>query len=85
MLVTPVGFKYLAELFLEQKIILGCEESAGLSVQGHLPEKDGILTCCLIVEMVATREETLKTQLEQLYRTYGFRESQRKTTSSRNN
>lgn len=77
-LVTPVGFKYLAELFLEQKIILGCEESAGLSVQGHLPEKDGILTCCLIVEMVATRGETLKTQLQQLYRTYGFRESQRK-------
>ena len=81
-LVTPVGFKYLAELFLEQKIILGCEESAGLSVQGHLPEKDGILTCVLVAEMVATRKESLKAQLEQLYRTYGFRVSQRRSFKS---
>jgi phosphoglucomutase len=78
-LVTPVGFKYLADLFLEQKIILGCEESAGLSVQGHLPEKDGILTCALVAEMVATRQETLKTQLEHLYKTYGYRTNQRKS------
>lgn len=81
-LVTPVGFKYLAELFLEQKIILGCEESAGLSVQGHLPEKDGILTCVLVAEMVATRKESLRAQLEQLYRTYGFRTSQRRSFKS---
>ncbi len=78
-LVTPVGFKYLAELFLEQKIILGCEESAGLSVQGHLPEKDGILTCVLVAEMVATRGTSLKEQLDQLYRTYGYRVSTRKS------
>ncbi len=78
-LVTPVGFKYLAELFLDQKIILGCEESAGLSVQGHLPEKDGILTCALVAEMVATRATSLRAQLEQLYRTYGFRANERKS------
>lgn len=76
-LITPVGFKYLAELFLDQKIILGCEESAGLSVQGHLPEKDGILTCVLVIEMVATRQENLRSQLDQLYRTYGYRTNQR--------
>ena len=78
-LVTPVGFKYLAELFLDQKIILGCEESAGLSVQGHLPEKDGILTCLLVAEMVATRQESLRSQLDQLFRTYGYRVNQRKS------
>lgn len=78
-LVTPVGFKYLAELFLEQKIILGCEESAGLSVQGHLPEKDGILTCALVAEMVATRQTTLKEQLEELHKTYGYRSNMRKS------
>lgn len=78
-LVTPVGFKYLAELFLEQKIILGCEESAGLSVQGHLPEKDGILTCVLVAEMVATRRANLKSQLDQLYRTYGHRLNERQS------
>lgn len=78
-IVTPVGFKFLAELFLDQKIILGCEESAGLSVQGHLPEKDGILTCALVAEMVATRQEPLRAQLNQLYRTYGRRFSERKS------
>lgn len=78
-LVTPVGFKYLAELFLEQKVILGCEESAGLSVQGHLPEKDGILTCALIAEMVATRQATLRQQLDELYKTYGYRTNERKS------
>jgi phosphoglucomutase len=78
-LVTPVGFKYLADLFLDRKIILGCEESAGLSVQGHLPEKDGILTCALVAEMVATRQESLKAQIEQLYKTYGYRISRRKS------
>lgn len=78
-IVTPVGFKFLAELFLDQKIILGCEESAGLSVQGHLPEKDGILTCALVAEMLATRREPIKVLLEQLYKTYGFRRSQRRS------
>ena len=78
-LVTPVGFKYLADYFLEGKIILGCEESAGLSVQGHLPEKDGILTCALVAEMVATRQESLKTQLDHLYKTYGYRVSKRRS------
>jgi phosphoglucomutase len=77
--VTPVGFKYIAELFLEQKIIVGCEESAGLSVQGHLPEKDGILTCALVAEMVATRQENLKGQLKHLYETYGYRANERKS------
>lgn len=78
-LVTPVGFKYLAEMFLDRKIILGCEESAGLSVQGHLPEKDGILTCALVAEMVATRQESLTAQLERLYRLYGYRVSERRS------
>jgi alpha-D-glucose phosphate-specific phosphoglucomutase len=50
---TPVGFKYIGELILEDKIALGGEESAGLSIYRHLPEKDGILACLLVAEMVA--------------------------------
>jgi phosphoglucomutase len=50
-----------------------------MSVQGHLPEKDGILTCVLVAEMMATRKEPLKAQLEQLYRTYGYRGSERRS------
>jgi len=50
---TPVGFKYIAQLMMEQKIILGGEESGGLSIRGHIPEKDGMLADLLAVEMVA--------------------------------
>ena len=47
---TPVGFKYVGPLLREDKIALGGEESAGLTIRGHLPEKDGILACLLVAE-----------------------------------
>ena len=40
---TPVGFKYIGELIMQDKIAIGGEESAGLSIRHHVPEKDGIL------------------------------------------
>jgi phosphoglucomutase len=64
---TPVGFKYIGEFIKEGRIILGGEESAGLSIRGHVPEKDGILACLLIAEMVASRGKSLKTQLNELF------------------
>jgi phosphoglucomutase len=68
---TPVGFKYIGEYIKEGRIILGGEESAGLSIQGHVPEKDGILACLLIGEMVASRGKSLKTQLKELFSRVG--------------
>ncbi len=68
---TPVGFKYLGELIKEDKIVLGGEESAGLSIRGHTPEKDGILACLLVAEMVARRGQSLKQQLDALFRKVG--------------
>jgi phosphoglucomutase len=50
---TPVGFKYIGDLIAQDLLILGGEESAGLSIKGHVPEKDGILACLLVAEMVA--------------------------------
>ena len=52
---TPVGFKYIGQLIREDKIALGGEESAGLTIRGHVPEKDGILACLLMAEMIAAR------------------------------
>ncbi len=52
---TPVGFKYIGELINKDEIILGGEESAGLSIKGHYPEKDGIFACLLAAEAVAVR------------------------------
>ncbi len=74
---TPVGFKYIGELINEGKIILGGEESAGLSIKGHYPEKDGILACLLAAEAVAARGASLTEQLEALYQRTGRLESGR--------
>jgi len=74
---TPVGFKYIGELINEDKIILGGEESAGLSIRGHYPEKDGIIACLLAAEAVAVRKKSLTEQLEGLYQRVGKLESGR--------
>ena len=74
---TPVGFKYICELINEDKIILGGEESAGLSIKGHYPEKDGILACLLAAEAVAVRGKSLTEQLNELYSRVGRLESGR--------
>ena len=63
---TPVGFKFIGELINKDEIILGGEESAGLSIKGHFPEKDGILACLLAVEAVAARGKSLTEQLKEL-------------------
>jgi phosphoglucomutase len=73
---TPVGFKYIGELINADKIILGGEESAGLSIKGHYPEKDGILACLLAAE-VAARGASLTEQLQSLYERVGRVESGR--------
>ncbi|MFN2502176.1 MAG: phosphoglucomutase/phosphomannomutase family protein [Pyrinomonadaceae bacterium] len=74
---TPVGFKYIGEFINEDKIILGGEESAGLSIKGHYPEKDGILACLLAAEAVAERGTSLTEQLHHLYGRVGKLESGR--------
>ena len=68
---TPVGFKYIGEYIKEGRIVLGGEESAGLSIRGHVPEKDGILACLLITEMLASRGKSLKNQLNDLFSKVG--------------
>jgi alpha-D-glucose phosphate-specific phosphoglucomutase len=74
---TPVGFKYIGELINEDKIVIGGEESAGLSIKGHYPEKDGILACLLAAEAVAARGTSLTDQLKALYARVGKLESGR--------
>jgi len=51
---TPVGFKWVGEKMRQEPVIIGGEESGGLSVLGHIPEKDGILANLLVADMVAT-------------------------------
>ena len=68
---TPVGFKYIGQLIDEDRVSIGGEESAGLSIRGHLPEKDGILACLLVAEMVAKRSTSLGEMLEKVYSDVG--------------
>ena len=68
---TPVGFKYVGEFLKQDKIALGGEESAGMSIRGHVPEKDGILACLLVAEMAAARRASLREQLATLFRKAG--------------
>lgn len=74
---TPVGFKFIGELINKGEIILGGEESAGLSIKGHYPEKDGILACLLAAEAVASRAKSLTEQANELYERVGKLESGR--------
>jgi phosphoglucomutase len=64
---TPVGFKYIGELISQDKIVIGGEESAGLTIKGHVPEKDGIIACLLVAEMVAREGMPVRQLLERLY------------------
>lgn len=68
---TPVGFKYMADLFLQGKIIFGGEESACIAVKDHLPEKDGIFAGLLVTEMIAASGKNLSEIRKALFREYG--------------
>lgn len=72
---TPVGFKFLGERLLAGARFAG-EESGGLGLTGHVPEKDGVLAACLVAEMVATRGSLTACQ-RQLAQMVPIRESRR--------
>lgn len=68
---TPVGFKYIGEFIRDNQIVIGGEESSGLTVRGHVPDKDGILACLLVAEMVAVEGKSIRELLADLYRRVG--------------
>lgn len=74
---TPVGFKYVCQHMRTKSVIIGGEESGGLSIGAHIPEKDGILANLLIAEMRAIRGEHLSKVLEEIMDEVGFVYSRR--------
>lgn len=74
---TPVGFKYIAQVMRQNGMVIGGEESGGLTIQGHVPEKDGILACLLIAEMVAFEGKSIGEILQGLYKKVGLFLSER--------
>ena len=63
---TPIGFKHICELMLERDILMGGEESGGLGVKGHIPERDGILMGLLLLEAMAMSGKGLRQLLDEI-------------------
>jgi phosphomannomutase len=68
---TPVGFNHIADLMMSQDVLIGGEESGGISIKGHIPEGDGILFGLLLLEIVAATGATLAELVEDLHRDVG--------------
>lgn len=70
---TPVGFKYIVDAMLEGDVLIGGEESGGIGVGGHLPERDGLANALLLLEAVATTGEGLAEAFGRLEDETGWR------------
>ncbi|HYG82208.1 MAG TPA: hypothetical protein VD861_17540, partial [Pyrinomonadaceae bacterium] len=68
---TPVGFKYIADLMLKDDILIGAEESGGIGVQGHIPERDGVLNCLLLLEAVIAAGRPPSEMVKAMHREFG--------------
>ncbi len=75
--ITPIGFKYIAEKIVAEDILAGGEESGGIAVKGHLPERDGIYIGLLIAEMVVKSGKSLSKLVQDLFDEYGLHETYR--------
>ena len=74
---TPVGFNHIADLILKEDILMGGEESGGISIKGHIPEGDGVLMGCLILEVMSHYDKPLHQLVEELLEEYGPAQYQR--------
>ncbi len=68
---TPIGFKYIVEEILENDVLVCGEESGGIAVKGHIPERDGLYTGLLIAEMLAAKKATLSDLVNELQIEFG--------------
>jgi phosphomannomutase len=68
---TPIGFKYIADLMLKEDILLGAEESGGIGVKGHIPERDGVLNSLLFLEAIVSADKPPSEMLADLHREFG--------------
>ncbi|HMQ61810.1 MAG TPA: phosphoglucomutase/phosphomannomutase family protein [Flavilitoribacter sp.] len=65
--VTAIGFKYIAEIMATEDVIVGGEESGGLAVKGHIPERDGIWIGLMILEFMSKTGKSLKALIQEVY------------------
>jgi phosphomannomutase len=68
---TPIGFKYICDLMLSRRILIGGEESGGIGVTHHLPERDSVLCALLLLEIMVTQKKLLREVVSDLMKRYG--------------
>ncbi len=68
---TKIGFKYIADKIVTGDVLLGGEESGGLAVKGHIPERDGIFIGLIIAEMMMHYDKPLSAMVEDLFDEFG--------------
>lgn len=69
--VTPIGFKYISEIMIHEDVLVGGEESGGIAVKGHIPERDGIYDGLVLYEFMTQSGKTLKQLCEEVYEVVG--------------
>ena len=69
--VTKIGFKWIAEIMINEDVLLGGEESGGIAIKGHIPERDGIWMGLTIWEFMAKSGKTLEQLIEEVYAIVG--------------
>lgn len=65
--ITKVGFKYIAEIMTQEDVLVGGEESGGLAVKGHIPERDGVWVGLMVLEFMAATGKTVKGLVQEVY------------------
>jgi phosphomannomutase len=68
---TPVGFKYISDLMVSERIVAGGEEAGGIGVQDYIPERDGMLAGLLLLEMMVYEKKNIKQLLYDMEREFG--------------
>jgi phosphomannomutase len=68
---TPIGFKYICDLMLSRNILIGGEESGGIGITHHLPERDSVLCALLLLEIMVHQKKTLREIVSGLMKQYG--------------
>lgn len=73
LLVTPIGFKYITDEMLKGNVLIGGEESGGIGVAGHIPERDGLMNALLLLESVVHTGKSLGQQFAEIEAEVGFK------------
>lgn len=66
-IVTPVGFKYICEIMVNDDVLVGGEESGGLAIKGHIPERDGVWIALVLMEFMAKTGKTINELIDEVY------------------